>query len=102
MTGAFVRVERKGKMENIEVEHLEPDELDEIIGSRSKAEIMDWLSMTLSVIRLAETSINKMEEAMDEFVYRVEQGEVRSVYTYNKFKDILHGETKQKENQDDK
>jgi len=60
MTGAFLRVEREGKWENIEVEHLTEIELNEIIGSRSKAEIMDWLLLTCSVIRLAEEAINKL------------------------------------------
>ncbi len=60
MTEAFLRVEREGKWENIEVEHLTDIELNEIIGSRSKAEIMDWLTLTCSVIRLAEEAINKL------------------------------------------
>ncbi len=60
MTGSFLRVEREGKWENIEVEHLTDVELDEIIGARDKAEIMDWLSLTCSVIRLAEEAISKV------------------------------------------
>ena len=32
---------------------------------------------------------NRALEAMQEFVDRVDKGEVRSTYTYNKFKDIL-------------
>ncbi len=62
MTGAFVRVERKGKWENIEVEHLTKEERDEIIGSRSAAEIMDWLDMTCSVIVIAENAIKELTE----------------------------------------
>lgn len=31
----------------------------------------------------------EMKNAMKEFVYRVEAGEVRSTYTYNQFKEVL-------------
>ena len=60
MTGSFLRVEREGKWENIEVEHLTDIELNEIIGSRSKEEIMDWLLFTCSVIRFADKAIKKL------------------------------------------
>ena len=62
MTGAFLRVEREGKWENIEVEHLTKDELEDIIGSRSKAEIMDWMHMMASVLRLVDASFEKRDE----------------------------------------
>ena len=32
----------------------------------------------------------KLKEAMQEFVSRVEKGEVRSSYTYSKFKELLN------------
>jgi len=54
MTGAWLRVERNGKWENIEVEYLTEEELDEIIGSRSSCEIMDWLKMTCKMLRTIE------------------------------------------------
>ena len=57
MTGAFLRVKRKGKWENIEVEHLTEDELDKIIGSRSKAEIMDWLKFTCKSLRAVQETL---------------------------------------------
>ena len=66
MTGAFLRVEREGKWENIEVEYLTEDELNEIIGSRSKAEIIDWLSLTCSMLRLAETAVSRQEELLQQ------------------------------------
>ena len=66
MTGAFLRVEREGKWENIEVEHLTESELDEIIGSRSKSEIMDWLKRTCKVLVLAEEHIAKIKEIYEE------------------------------------
>ena len=34
-----------------------------------------------------------LKEAAQEFVDRCERGEIRSTYTYNKFKAILSGET---------
>jgi len=62
MTGAFLRVEREGKWENIEVENLTEDELDDIIGSRSKAEIMGWLDLTCSVLRLCDAAFAKKKD----------------------------------------
>ena len=64
MTGAFLRVEREGKWENVEIEHLTEVELNEIIGPRSKSEIMDWLSLTCSMLRLADTAISRQEELL--------------------------------------
>ena len=61
MTGAFLRVEREGKWENIEVEELTDKERADIIGSRSKAEIMDWLDLTCSLLRLCNASFAKKE-----------------------------------------
>ena len=62
MTRAFLRVERDGKWENIEVEELTKDELEEIIGSRSNAEIMDWLNLTCSVLRAVNVHFKKKED----------------------------------------
>ena len=39
--------------------------------------------------RLLERKYRLMQEAMEEFVDRVDKGEVRSKYTYTKFKEIL-------------
>jgi len=64
MTGAFLRVEREGKWENIEVEHLTEIELSEIIGSRNKDEIMNWLKMTCNALRFAEKVVEE-NNAMD-------------------------------------
>jgi len=60
MTEAFIRVKRKDKWENIEVEHLTKEERAEIIGSRSAAEIMNWLDMTCDVIVAAEKAIERL------------------------------------------
>lgn len=40
-------------------------------------------------IKDAEAHVVSLREAMEEFCIRVESGEVRSVYTYNKFKELL-------------
>jgi hypothetical protein len=47
--------------------------------------------ITMDTKKLKQVIIEheSMREAMQEFVDRVERGEVRSRYTYNKFKDIL-------------
>ncbi len=62
MTGEFLRVEREGKWKNIEVEHLTEVERADIIGSRSRAEIMDWLDLTCSVLRLCDAAFAKKED----------------------------------------
>ena len=43
-----------------------------------------------------EEYTHKLEEAMQEFVDRVDKGEVRSRYTYAKFKDLLSKREKPK------
>jgi len=42
--------------------------------------------------------IEQMEEAMQEFVDRMDKGKVKSIYTYNKFKRILKQVNKHKTN----
>jgi len=66
MTGAFLHVERKGKWENTEVEYLTKAELEEIIGSRDKAEIMDWLHMMCSTLRLCDVAFSGEVKLIDE------------------------------------
>jgi len=53
-------VERDGEHINVEVEHLTDEEIQEIIGSRSSAEIMDWLTLTCATLRLAEIAIDRL------------------------------------------
>ena len=66
MTGAYLRVERDGKWENIEVEHLTEEELDEIIGSRHKDEVMDWLKMLCERLKYIEETYFEKEEEGEE------------------------------------
>ena len=37
----------------------------------------------------AKVEIEKLKQAMQEFVDRCEKGEIRSSYTYSKFKELL-------------
>ena len=40
-------------------------------------------------LKAKDEEIERMKEAMQEFVNRCEKGEVRSKYTYSKFKELL-------------
>jgi len=67
MSGAYLRVKRNGKWENIEIEHLTNTELYEIIGSRDKEEIMDWLSMICRKLKhIEKTYFEKVENKEEE------------------------------------
>jgi hypothetical protein len=57
-------------------------------------ELIKWRKVFDGQISVADTSdlidyAQSMENAMTEFVERVDKGEVRSRKTYSKFKDIL-------------
>jgi len=58
----------------------------------------EQIAMQNENLRLRK-SLSEALEAMQEFVDRVERGEVRSKYTYNKYKAIL---AKTKEERDEK
>ena len=45
MTGAYLRVNRNGKWENIEVEHLTDKEREELFTLKDKGEMLAWLNM---------------------------------------------------------
>jgi len=50
MTGAYLRINRNNKWENIEVEHLTDKERQRTLGSKN---LMPWLNLTCK--KLAET-----------------------------------------------
>ena len=50
MTGAFVRVKRNDKMENVEVEYLSVEERVDLFKDRDKEEILRWLDLTCSFL----------------------------------------------------
>ncbi len=45
MTGAYLRIEREGKWENIEVEYLTDQERETIFKSRKNDELIRWLNI---------------------------------------------------------
>ena len=45
MTGAYLRVKRLGKWQNVEVEYLTPEEREELFINRSKTELLNWIDM---------------------------------------------------------
>ena len=45
MTGAYVRVKRDGKWQNIEVEYLTSEERVQIFAGRSHEELVHWINM---------------------------------------------------------
>jgi hypothetical protein len=61
MTGAYLRVERDGKWENVEVEHLTEDELKAKFLTRSPEELVSWLNMTCSFLRKLQPLIDDLE-----------------------------------------
>lgn len=50
MTGAFVRIKRDGKLENIEIEYLSVQERIDLFKDKDKEEILKWLDLTCSVL----------------------------------------------------
>ena len=62
MTQAYLRVKRDGHYENIEVEHLTEEELDSIIGSRNKDEIMSWFKMVCKTLHIIEEKFFEPKE----------------------------------------
>lgn len=50
MTGAFLRVCRNGKWENIEIERLSEDELIVAMDGRNHTELVRWIGMLAHAI----------------------------------------------------
>lgn len=50
MTGAYLRVNRDGKWQNIEVEHLTSTERKDVFGGRSPEELVRWIDMLCTTI----------------------------------------------------
>lgn len=60
MTGAYLRAKRNDKWENIEVEHLTPEELREKFLQRSPEELVNWMDMLCGKIREIEPLLNEL------------------------------------------
>lgn len=63
MTGAFLRVKRGNKFENIEIEHLTKDERFDIFVTREPEEIIRWLDMLCDCIVVCETEFKALNDA---------------------------------------
>lgn len=58
MTGAYLRVQRNGKWESIEVEYLTDNERRSIFSRKSTEVLLDWLHMTCRALRENEQLID--------------------------------------------
>jgi hypothetical protein len=61
MTGAFLRVERDGKFENVEIEHLTEAELEEKFLTRSPEELVSWLKLMCYALQKVEPLLEQLE-----------------------------------------
>ena len=62
MTGAYLRVRRGNKWQNIEIEYLSDGEREELFKESSTEELLKWLNFMCSEYQhLVLAVINKME-----------------------------------------
>lgn len=61
MTGAYLRVKRGDKWENVEVEHLTDDEIREKFATREPQELINWMIMLCQKIRQLEPLMEQLE-----------------------------------------
>ena len=59
MTGAYLRVNRNNKWENVEVEHLTDEERQCALGSK---DLMPWLNLTCKKLAEIEKLIDQLVE----------------------------------------
>lgn len=62
MTGAYLRVKRGDKWENIEVENLTDDEIREKFATREPQELINWMIMLCQKIRQVEPVLQELEK----------------------------------------
>lgn len=62
MTGAYLRIKRGDKWENIEVENLTDEELEEKFLKRSPEELVNWMKMLCAKIRQVEPILVQLEK----------------------------------------
>jgi hypothetical protein len=61
MTGAYLRVKRGDKWENVEVEHLTDDEIREKFATREPQELISWMIMLCEKLRHLEPLLDSLE-----------------------------------------
>lgn len=62
MTGAYLRVKRGDKWENVEIENLTDEELHEKFATRETQELINWMGMLCAKIRQVEPVLKQLEE----------------------------------------
>ena len=58
MTGAFLRVKRNGKYDNVEVEFLTDEEREKILSKDDR--LMNWLHLVCKTLSDADTFLNEL------------------------------------------
>lgn len=61
MTGAYLRVKRNDKWENIEVEHLTKEERTELFINREPVELLRWMDLLCEKVVMCETLLTELE-----------------------------------------
>ena len=62
MTGAYLRVKRKGKWQNVEIEYMTDSEREELFKEADREELLRWLNFMCNQYEcLLLAVINKME-----------------------------------------
>ena len=62
MTGAYLRIKREGKWQNVEIEYLSDKERNELFKESSTEDVLKWLNFMCSEYQhLVLAVINKME-----------------------------------------
>lgn len=57
MTGAYLRVQRDGKWQSVEIEYLTEAEREVLFKDRSVAELIRWLNVTCEALASIESGI---------------------------------------------
>jgi hypothetical protein len=59
MTGAYLRVKRNDKYENVEIEYLTNEEIDEVFGKAENEEMRRWIKFLVNQLYSIATFIDK-------------------------------------------
>lgn len=59
MTGAYLRVKRNDKYENVEIEYLTDEEIDKIFGKAENEEMRRWIKFLVNQLYSIATFIDK-------------------------------------------
>lgn len=65
MTGAYLRIQRNGKWENIQVEHLTNDERILIFTNQRPQYIVMWLNKVCETLNFADRTIENLREDLE-------------------------------------